>query len=93
MKKIYIAGKITGCEAYKTKFFWCAARFDSNEYIVLNPAELPASMTNSDYMRICFSMIDSADVVYFMKDWKDSKGATLEHQYCEYIGKEILYEE
>jgi len=43
-------------------------------------------------MRIDLAQIDTADVVYFLKGWENSKGARLEHAYCEYIGKKVLYE-
>lgn len=59
------------------------------EPIVLNPARLPEGMEPADYMRICFAMIDSADLVMFLPDWADSTGATLEMYYCKYIYKPI----
>lgn len=59
------------------------------EPVVLNPARLPEGMEPADYMRICFAMIDSADLVMFLPDWADSQGATLEMYYCKYIHKPI----
>lgn len=55
--------------------------------VVLNPAELPESMTAGDYMKICFAMIDAADFVIFLPEWTESKGAQLEKAYCDYIAK------
>ena len=60
-------------------------------HVALTPDILPEGMTQPDYMRICFAMIDCADVVLLLPDWKDSKGAQLERAYCEYIGKKFLY--
>lgn len=65
---------------------------ESEGEIVLNPAELPEGMAPADYMRICFSMIDSADAIYMLHGWKESSGANLEHAYAAYIGKKIYYE-
>ena len=48
-------------------------------------------MTAGDYMRICFAMIDTADMVVFLPDYYESKGAMLEHAYARYIGKAVLY--
>ena len=87
--KIYIAGKITGDPNYKEKFAAAAKKFANT--VVMLPSVLPANMQPSDYMRICFAMIDSADKVAFLPDWRDSPGALLEHEYCRYIGKSIIY--
>lgn len=47
--------------------------------------------SKEDYMRICFAMIDVADLVVFLPDAKDSAGARLEKAYCEYVGKEMEF--
>lgn len=88
--KIYIAGKITGDPQYKEKFGRVESHYRNQGYTVLNPACLPKGMTNADYMRICFSMIDSADAVAFLPDWDKSAGARIENAYCDYIGKDIV---
>ena len=87
--KIYIAGKITGDDNYKSKFTAVQKALELEGHIVLNPAVLPQGMNNKDYMRICFAMIDTADVVHFLPDSKDSRGAQLERQYCCYTNKEM----
>ena len=51
---------------------------------------LPEGMEPGDYMRICFSMIDCADVVVLLPDWVESAGAKLERAYAEKIGKEVV---
>lgn len=88
--KIYIAGRITGDPQYKEKFGRVEAYYRNQDYTVLNPACLPEGMTSADYMRVCFSMIDSADAVAFIPGWETSPGATLEREYCKYIKKPIL---
>ena len=89
--KIYIAGKITGDDAYKEKFSAAAAALEREGHTVLNPAVLPEGMEPADYMRICLAMIDIADEVVFLPDTVKSTGAVLEHQYCSYIGKPISW--
>ena len=89
--KIYIAGKITGDEDYRIKFMKARWHLERGGYIVLSPAILPERLSEADYMRICFSMIDCADAVAFLPDWKQSAGARLEHQYCAYTHKSRIY--
>lgn len=89
--KVYIAGKIAGDLNYHKKFEKAQRDMERIYGVVLNPAVLPDCMTPADYMRICFSMIDTADAVAFLPDWRDSEGAKLEWQYCRYIGKKILF--
>lgn len=87
--KIYIAGKITGDKDYRQKFRQAQERLEREGHVVLNPEEQPQGMTPADYMRICFAMIDCADEVAFLPDWTQSKGAQLERQYCQYVGKPV----
>ena len=87
--KVYIAGKITGDPKYRKKFKAAATDIAREGHIALNPADLPEGMRPKDYMRVCFAMIDAADLVVFLPDAKDSAGARLEKAYCEYIGKEM----
>ena len=88
--KIYITGGITGNPHYKAQFKATAAMLQENGHTVLNPAELPEGMKSADYMRICFAMLDSADVVIFQHGWQESKGAKLEYDYANYIGKKNI---
>lgn len=91
--KIYIAGKITGDPDYKAKFNAAAEEYKKRGYTVLNPSWMPEGMQKADYMRICFAMIDTADVVAFLPDFKQSAGAEVEHAYCRYIDKNIRHYE
>jgi len=88
--KVYIAGRITGDAEYRLKFDEVASTLRGLHFVVLNPASLPAGMSNADYMRVCLAMIDTADVVVFLPDWQESPGATLERNYCDYIGKRYV---
>ena len=90
MKKIYIAGKITGDAGYREKFAAAEQKLTREGYIVLSPAILPEGMSTADYMRICFAMIDVADKCAFLDDFLESKGARLEWDYCAYTKKEVL---
>lgn len=86
---IYLSGPITGVEKYWEQFEEADDLFHSLGCVVLNPARLPQGLTNSDYMRLCFDMIDTADVVLLLEGWDRSDGATLEREFCRYIGKPV----
>ena len=84
---VYIAGKIAGDPDYRDKFAAAAAELERAGHIVLNPAVLPAGLTDAAYMHITLAMIDAADLVALLPDWQYSPGARLEYDYCGYAGK------
>lgn len=88
-KVIYISGPITGVDKYWEPFEKAEDEIEALGYTALSPARLPQGMSNEQYMRICFAMIDSADAVLFLKGWTDSCGAVLERDYCLYTNKPI----
>lgn len=90
--KVYISGKITGDPGYREKFAAAADRLMAAGHIVLNPATSPAGMRPADYMRLCFAMMETADMVLFLHDWRDSKGANLEMAWCLYVGKPTTFD-
>lgn len=88
-KVVYIAGPITGVEEYWKPFEKAEDDLTALGYIPLSPARLPQGMTNEQYMRICFALIDSADAVLVLGgDY--SEGVQVEWGYCRYIGKPIV---
>lgn len=88
--RVYVAGKITGDANYREKFAKADRVLVDMGHSVLNPANLPSGMEQGDYMRICFSMIDCADCVILLPDWRESSKARLERAYAEKIGKEVV---
>lgn len=87
---IYLSGPITGVPNYWKAFEKAEANLRSLGYIVLSPAKLPQGMTNEQYAKIDTAMINAADAVYFLPGWENSRGATIERAYCEYIGKAVM---
>lgn len=102
---VYIAGGITGVENYKARFaaakrmllrteedrldstarYYGSPRADS----VLIPAELPEGWPGRVYTDVCLAMIRAADLVVFLPGWEQSRGASLEMQYCRYQIKPV----
>ena len=77
--KIYIAGKITGDNEYKKKFYDAECALIDKGHTVMNPAILPAGFEWGEYMAICLQMQSVCDGTLFLPDWKDSQGARLEN--------------
>lgn len=98
---VYLSGKIIGNPDYKLDFDiaqesiefgdFKEAGLDPDECTYFVPSRLPEGKTAVEYMRICFAMIELADVVAMLPNWSDSRGATLERDYADYIGKKIIY--
>lgn len=97
--KIYISGAITNNPNYKEDFER-AEDYLQREYPkaeIINPALvnsfLPKSTTHEEYMKMSFLMLDMADSILMMKNWKTSCGASQEYGYALGKDKIILFEE
>lgn len=90
--KIYVAGKITGLNNYKELFEKAELHLKDKGHNVMNPAILPDGFDYEDYMKICFSMIDVCDAIYFLKNWQDSTGAKREYEYATQQRKYFILE-
>ena len=86
--KIYIAGKITGDRRYRAKFREAAKNLEALGHVVLNPAILPAGLEERDYMQITLAMLNAADLAVFLPDYKESRGAMIEWEWCKRTGKD-----
>jgi len=87
-----VAGKITNNENYVQDFLTAEIKLRKQGHKVMDPVYLPVGFQQSEYMHICFAMIDVCDAIYLLKNWKDSKGANLEKKYAEETGK-IIWKE
>lgn len=86
---VYLSGPITGVPNYWEAFEKAEDFLTSLGWAVLSPAKHPQGLTNEQYMRIDFAMIDVADVVLFLPGWEKSSGACLERAYCGYTEKPV----
>lgn len=95
-KIVYLSGKITNNENYKDDFA-CAEQFLTQMgYTVLNPImleKISPNLTYSEYMTLCYKLIDISNIVFMVSGWKDSKGANAELSYAKSLGKEIKYQD
>lgn len=92
MKSIYIAGPMSGKADFGRRDF-CAAEsyLKAKGWIVVNPACLPIGLAPGAYMPICLAMVQAADAVVLLNDWKGSQGARLEADYAAMQGKTLIY--
>jgi len=77
-KIAYISGRISGDENYRKKFARAEKRLIKQGYEVLNPATAPDGLSYDEYMEYDLSMLDRADVVFFLPDWILSLGCNIE---------------
>ena len=92
IKTVYLAGKITGDEKYRSKFRAAATMLGVAGFAVANPAALPyPGFEYAAYIRMSIAMLEECEAVCFLSDWKESNGALQEYEYAKRAGKEIFF--
>ena len=97
-KRIYISGKITGLTYEEAK-----AKFNNTEIYLLaqgwkdiaNPLKCKIFKRNDAWewqMGSCLMMLMRCEAIYMQNDWKDSKGARIEHAVAKEMEIEIIYQ-
>ena len=91
--RIYISGQITGNPNYRREFE-AGEIMASSEYpdaVILNPAKiLPDGLSYGEYMRIDCLLVEMADIVFMLPDWRKSAGAVAERSLARALGKGIV---
>lgn len=94
--KIYISGAITGTDDYMKRFAKAEKELTENGYSVINPAkvnaQLPEDTNYEEYMKMCFCMLDMADAIFMISNWKTSCGSSQEYGYALAKDMIIMYE-
>jgi hypothetical protein len=93
MKKVYIAGKISGMEEQAFELFVEAeVRLIKKGYEVINPMKLPHKHDKSwtSYMKECLIELLQCDLIYTLPNWHESKGATIEMNLARELGIKII---
>jgi hypothetical protein len=92
MKKVYIAGPMTGLPNYnQPAFHEAAAKLEALGLAVLNPATSFGGRVDLDYpsyMRAAVMLLLQADAIVMLPGWEASKGATLELRLAVALGME-----
>ncbi len=93
-KKVYIAGPMSGLPDCNRHAFNLAAQVQKSlTHIVINPASLPAGLSEPEYMHIGLTMLMCADMIYLLDGWEQSLGARAEHALAQKLGLHIVYQE
>lgn len=93
MKRIYIAGPMTGFDELNfPAFHAAAARIRALGHDAINPAEInpDASMSWHDCMKTDIAALVTCDAIHLLDGWEKSKGATLEAHIAERLELEVF---
>lgn len=96
---IYISGKITGNPIYTWEFAEREKILREHGYLVINPVKEGKKLKNrlgrepswQEYMDNSLKLLDECDGVSYLSNWKDSKGACIEHEYAVQHNKITLH--
>ena len=97
-KKVFISGKITGESIY-----YCTEKFSKAMWglvydgfdIIINPLSMDGihfGVSHEDAMKLCLDELKTCTHIYMLKDWDQSKGAKIEHEFAKKNGLTIIYE-
>ena len=92
---VYISGKITGNENHKADFAGAETFLREKGFNVINPCTACEFdfFEYEDFLRVDFALIDVADAVFMLYNWRDSNGASRERNYALATRKTVLYQE
>lgn len=93
MKRIYIAGPMTGFpELNFPSFHAAAARIREMGHDAVNPAEInpDKGMSWKDCMKTDIAALVTCDAIHLLDGWEKSKGATLEAHIAERLELEVF---
>lgn len=91
---IFISGKITGDEKYRSKFHFAKIilRELYPEAAIISPTDIELfNMQYDECLDITMKIIEHCDLIVMLNDWTDSHGAKLEYEYAKGLGKEIRF--
>lgn len=85
--KVYLSGAISNDRNFMQKFKNYEELLSfTYDYEVVNPAKvcsmLPKTFTHSDYMRVCYALLDVCDCIYVIPEPTKSVGVELEKKYA-----------
>jgi hypothetical protein len=94
-KKCYISGQISGIEDIAESIFESAEEVVSKlGYIPINPMKIEHNHDKSweSYMKVDIFELMKCDVIYVLRNWRNSKGATIEVNLAKDLGINIIFQ-
>jgi hypothetical protein len=92
--RVYVAGKMSGLpDLGFPAFHAAAARLRAEGHEVINPAEIQPDQTAEwgACLRDCLAALVRCDSIALLDNWRDSRGARLEHHVASELGMQIIY--
>jgi len=99
MKKIYLAGPMSGIVGWNAPTFNAYAAFLRTRYpeaVIHNPADLIPELEKESHataMRVALEALLEQDAIALLPGWEDSRGAQLEYAVARALGLPIIYAE
>ena len=90
-ERIYISGPMKGMvNLNKALFYETQKKLESEGFDVTNPHELICSDDYKECMKLDIRALTYCDTIYMLLNWKQSKGAMLEHMVAVMIGLKVI---
>lgn len=93
--KLYISGRITGLPYEEAEKMFNAAQafLETQGFEVLNPTKngLAPQAPWCEHMLADIRMLFSADGIFMLSDWQESRGARIEHGIAKEMGLPVYY--
>ena len=87
----YISGAISNDPEYKEKFNSAQMVLEHLGYLVLTPVMIPPILTYSEHMALDLVMVQVADCIVLLPDYKESKGAMRELHRANLYNSRIVF--
>ena len=101
-KSVYLSGQIKGLhiEEARKNFERASKNFDWDNTAIIHPIEYAEGLrkragrdlSESEILLAELKEIQNVEMVFMLRGWEKSKGATIEKLFAEYCGKIIMYE-
>lgn len=96
MQIVYLSGNLLENKNAKDEFYLAELFLKQMGYTVMNPVEILKELQGlkqEDRIRVCYRLVDIADIIFMVSGWQKSKGANAELSYAKSLGKEVKYQD